>query len=145
MFLRLTHISKQTFDASSCSISRWHVIILHKTRHISRVSVTWGGGLPCIGTFLGDFLVYKSVLRLELVSRSYKNIYRELRHSFIRFQNLVNTCWPFRQHMLTFSYQSSWNNAKINICQISEKVASSIYKGLQVIICHNIPLYCRKW
>ena len=31
-------------------------------------------------------------------SGSYKNIYRELRPSFIRSDILVNKCWPFGQH-----------------------------------------------
>ena len=58
-----------------------------------------GPGSRNIYWFFGDFLVYKGFLSDQMSSGSHKNSQRELRWCFSRSDILVNTCWPFGQHM----------------------------------------------
>ena len=61
-----------------------------------------GQFLPSVSTFLTSFLLYTVVLSDQEVSGSSEDSYRKLRVYSFRLEKLVNMCWPFRQHVVSY-------------------------------------------
>ena len=65
--------------------------------HISRHKVTRGGGWNVFPCFWPHFALNRAFLSRQEVPGCHKNIYRELRPSFIRSEIFGNICCCFRQ------------------------------------------------
>ena len=133
---------------------------IHITYNLFTGQFKRGGQRFFFTAFLWLFLVYKWFLSDHMGSREYKNNHRELRHHFIRFHILVNTCWPFgqqQQHPLSptkektkggtlhFDFIEIWSSKLKNFISISydDKHRSTTIIWILHIFIQFAPLYSK--
>ena len=161
-------VEKYGSSALKCRVGRLHTILSNCFTFKSRIymkmhqNVAWSnisgyparlstsyiapkcnqrGGLLLYTAVLALFFVYKTFPSPQKVSGSYKNSYRKLRVCTFKSKNLVNGCWPFRQHI-----HRLFNRIAVkSLIATLRKVILEVYKVRQVRIRDIRLVYYRSW
>ena len=135
------HTFVNNFESLFFLIFQDHVYVIQLLFHISRKNMT-RGGVASVYCRFGTFFVYKTFPSPQKVSGSYKNSYRKLRVCTFKSKNLVNGCWPFRQHI-----HSLFNciAAVKSLIATSRKVILEVYTVRWVRIRDIRLVYYRSW